>query len=307
MKLYIDYKINDSGKGKFLARLIPCLENLGVKCSFDDKEADVALGVRRWRSKLKMPKVLRVDGIHMSKDKTTYYKNNLTKNSIKKSNAVIWQSRFCKDIIIRAFKLKPKKDFVIFNGANPDDYNVKSIIIDNKKHVIMSARWKDRPWKRLKDCVKVAKEVRKHEDIIFLIAGKVNSTINESGIKTLGYLNEEILRRYLVGSDAMLNLSYYDWCPNAMVEALCAGVPVVCNNASGAKELIDPESCEVVNCDSERKSKIRNRDKPPHVDPVTVSEALLRVLHSGKRANVPHLHIETIAQQYKTAFESVLK
>ena len=306
MKLYIQYKLNDSGKGKFLKRLIPHLEDLGVKCSLKDKKADITLGVRRFREKIKGPKILRVDGIHMHTDKKTYYTNDLTKKSIKQADGVIWQSQFCKDIVTGVFKIKPKKDFIIFNGAYHNKYYIPYNNIKNN-FVIMSARWKDRPWKRLKDCINVAKEVRKKKDILFFIAGKIDKKIDYDGIKTLGLLSDDVLKVFLYSAKAMLNLSYYDWCPNAVVEALVAGVPVVCNNASGVKEIIDPESCEVVNCDHEPVAKIWRHDKPPPVDPVPVAEALIRVLNSGKRANVPHLHIQEIARQYKAAFESVLK
>ncbi|MGW8324096.1 MAG: glycosyltransferase family 4 protein [Desulfobacterales bacterium] len=310
MKLYIQYKLNDSGKGKFLRRLIPHLEDLGVKCSLKDKKADITLGIRRFREKINGPKILRVDGIHMNTDKKTYNTNDLTRKSIKQADGVIWQSQFCKDIVSGVFGFKPKRDFVIFNGADPNEYRLAGCVVykdsRSKYNVIMSARWKDRLWKRLKDCIKVAREVIKNEDINFWIAGKVSKEIKEDRIISLGHLPYNMLYEYLCGSHAMLNLSYYDWCPNAVVEALVAGVPVVCNNASGVREIIDPESCEVVNCDPEPVAKIRKHDKPPPVDPVPVAEALLRVLHSGKRANVPHLHIQEIARQYKAAFEKVL-
>ena len=309
MKLYIDYKINDSGKGKFLQRLIPYLEELGIKCSFKKKKADIALGIRRWRNELKIPKILRVDGLHMYREKKTYYTNQLTKKSIKISDGIIWQSQFCKDMVTGIFKIKPKKEFVIFNGANPDHYSKGQVY--NKQHryrVLMSARWKERPWKRLKDCIDVAKEVMLLvPDVEFCILGKVDKKNNIKNMKYYGHLSENVMRKIIPECDAMLNLSYYDWCPNAVVEALVAGVPVVCNNASGVKEIIDPESCEIVNCDLEPIPKVWNHDKPPRVNPKPVAEALIRILNSGKRASCPWLNIKSIAEQYKKAFESILK
>lgn len=307
MRLHIQYKLNDSGKGKFLKRLIPYLEDLGVKCSLKDKKADVVLGIRRFRAKTDRPKVLRVDGVHMARDKKTFWTNNLTKQSIKKADAVIWQSKFCKDIVSGVLGVRPKREYVIFNGADPNIYDYTATTTTHKYNVIMSARWKDRPWKRLKDCIRVAREVLKHEDVYFFIAGKVNKNIQEEHIRTYGYLDDSSLNSLLRGVDAMLNLSYYDWCPNAVVEALVAGVPVVCNNASGVKEIIDPETCIVVNCDPKPKPKVKNRDLPPAVDVEPVAQALLTVLNRGKRATVPHLHIGEIAKQYKRVFEKVAR
>jgi len=37
MKLFLDYKLNESGKGKFLHRLIPALEQLGVNTYYKEK------------------------------------------------------------------------------------------------------------------------------------------------------------------------------------------------------------------------------------------------------------------------------
>ena len=305
MKLYINYKIKDSGKGKFLTKLIPHLEDLGVKCSFNMKKADIALGIRYWRGKVKIPKVLRVDGVYLWKNKNTFWKNNLTKNAIKQSDAVIWQSEFCKNMISEIMKVKPKKEFVVFNGAEPRDYNSEYVKRICRYHVIMSARWKDRPWKRLKDCLAVARETRKRENVYFWVAGRYNKDLSERGIKFLGHLKEKKLCKYLSSSDAMLNLSYNDWCPNAVVEGLCAGLPVVCNNCCGTKELLENNS-RIVFVDPEPKYKYLKTDNPPKVNINVVVDALLDVLYNFDKKVVWKLDIKTIAKQYKNVFEEVL-
>jgi len=303
MRLYINYKIKDSGKGKFLKKLIPCLSDIGVKCSFNKKHADIALGIRYWRGKVNMPKVLRVDGVYIWKNKTTFWRNNLTKKAIKESDSVIWQSDFCKYMVSGILGVKAKKSFVVFNGAVPGDY------VRDKKNkrpiVIMSARWKGRPWKRLKDCIRVAREVRRREDVYFLVAGKYDKNLSEKGIRFLGHLNERELCRRLANADAMLNLSYNDWCPNAVVEALCAGLPVVCNNCCGTKELVE-ENSRIINVDPDPKPKYLKVDNPPKVDVSMVADALLDVLHNSNRRVVEKLDINNIAEQYKRTFEETL-
>ena len=47
MNVFIDYKLNDSGKGKFLQRLIPFLDDIGVKCSFKLKGCEWEWGGMR--------------------------------------------------------------------------------------------------------------------------------------------------------------------------------------------------------------------------------------------------------------------
>jgi len=305
MRVYINYKIKDSGKGKFLKKLMPYLSDLGVKCSFKPDKADVALGVRYWREKIKVPCILRVDGIYLWKNKKTFWRNELTKRAIKRSDAIIWQSQFCKKMVSNILNIKPKSEYVIFNGADPADYKVSHVKRTAKYHVIMSARWKDRPWKRIKDCLAVAKVVRKQDDVYFWVAGKYDKDKSGSGIKFLGHLSEGRLRQYLTTSDAMLNLSYNDWCPNAVVEALCAGLPVVCNNCCGTKELLGDNS-RVVEVDPLPKAKYLKADNPPRVDVDKVADALIDVLHNSEKKIIDKVNIETIAKQYKTVFEEVL-
>ena len=103
----------------------------------------------------------------------------------------------------------------------------------------------------------------------------------------------------------MLNLSYYDWCPNAVVEGLCAGLPVICNNSSGAAELLGSNSI-VVQVDKDPVAKYRDRDKPPKVDALKVADAVVNVLHNSKKQYSPIVDIQNIAIQYKKAFEEIL-
>lgn len=313
MKVYINYKINDSGKSKFLERLIPYLSDLGVHCSYTDKKADITLGIRRWRGEIKGPKVLRLDGVYMWREKATFWRNQQTKKAVLESDAVIWQSNFCKDIVSGVLKAWPKKEFVIYNGDRPcycSKYQLGYTRRSGAKYqVIMSARWKGRPWKRLKDCVRVAKEVlNRTDDVKFIIAGKCDKDAGkytQKGIKFLGHLPDNELKKALLSSDAMLNLSYYDWCPNAVVEALGCGLPIVCNNSSGAAELLEDNSC-IVDVDKPPVAKYRDRDKPPKIDAAKVADAVVDVLRNSGRKYAPKVDIANIAVQYKKAFEEVL-
>lgn len=306
MRLYINYKIKESGKGKFLKMLIPRLEDMGVKCSFKKSKQDIALGIRYWRGEINMPCVLRVDGVYIWKNKKTFWRNNLTKKAIKQSDAVIWQSNFCKYMASGLLKVKAKRDFVIFNGADPKNYCCPLKNTEHKYTVIMSARWKNRPWKRLKDCIKVAEEVRgRNIDAVFLIAGKVNEKIKKDGIYTLGHLPDDRLKCLLAGSDAMLNLSYNDWCPNAVVEALCAGLPVVGNNCSGIREIVGDNS-RIVDVDPSPQAKYLKVDKPPKINVNKVADALVDVLHNSEKKVIDKVNIDVIARQYKNVFEEVL-
>ena len=203
--------------------------------------------------------------------------------------------------------MKPKKEFVIFNGADPKYYQRTES--DGVKRVIMSARWKQRGHKRLKEMLEIAVEYRKaHEDVQFYVAGD-NEYMKKKwdGIAMLGHIEEPELKALINKCDCMLNIAYYDWCPNAVVESLVAGVPVICASGSGVSEIVrysgitlelnDPLPLDIKRCCN-----------PPPFDRYPVLSALDEVLFSGWEFPKPeHLYIETIAKQYAEAFNEILR
>lgn len=288
MKVFIDYKLNETGKGKFLRRLIPALKKLGVKTRFKEKGCDVALGISRWRTDIKIPKVVRVDGIHLIENKKNDWKNKRIKKGIKKANAVIYQSKYAQKKVKKYFKLKDKKEFVIFNGANPDDYKESFNIRIN---VISSAKWchrnRYRKHKRLDTVIEVAERM---PDVNFYVAGRlIDKHKNTDNLTFLGQLEEKELRKYLRTANIMLYPATIDWMPNSVIEALCAGCPVVCRAGHGVAEVVKVCGGKITNSTDEMVLAIKDLLENPIV------------------VNTDPIHIDTIALQYKKAFERVLK
>lgn len=221
MKVYIDYKLNESGKSKFLQRLIPALAKIGVECSFKQKGCDVALGISKWRSMTTLKKVLRVDGIHLAKGKKEAWRNEQIRKSIKKSDTVIFQSEFAKKTIVKKLKVKPKC-YVIHNGANPDDYNIEKLKLPHTRNILMCARWANRKTKRLKAHLDYLDTHEEH----FYLAGEHPPIRPRANLTDLGHLPDDELRKYQASCDQLLYLTKVEWCPNAVVEAIVAGLPV---------------------------------------------------------------------------------
>ena len=72
MKLFLQYKKNDTGKGKFTGRLVPELETLGGDVRYEGAGCDITLSYTKFREKSGgMPRVLRVDGVHLLENKKT--------------------------------------------------------------------------------------------------------------------------------------------------------------------------------------------------------------------------------------------
>lgn len=234
MNLYIDYKLNDSGKGKFLKRLIPELKNLGIKTKFYPTGCDVALGISKWRGKLpRMPRVLRLDGIHLTGE------NEHIVASIKNSHALIYQSYFAKNFIKKRLKIHKKNEYVIYNGANPEDYE-KGL---QRKSCFMAANWGHRHHKRLDLHLKYAAE---HKDKQFYLAGKCPAK-DTSNLKVLGQLSESAMRDWLSACKTFVYLADLDWCPNVFIEAKVAGVKhmVINPECKAVEELTRVEAQEL--------------------------------------------------------------
>jgi glycosyltransferase involved in cell wall biosynthesis len=290
MKVFVDYELNNSGKGKFLKRLIPALAKIGVKCYFKPQGCDVALGISKWRNLPRMPRVLRVDGIHLRKGKKETWRNEQIRKSIKGSDLVIFQSIYARDTVIKKLTVVPQKTEVIFNGANPEDYIVKPALLYGKPNVLLVARWgekRERKDKHLGWHLKIANEMpHTHFWLIGALPYKVEP---RSNLTIVGELKEEELRKYLVAADALLYLAHPDWCPNTVIEALVAGLPVVGIKGSGVEEVL---------CAGKWGGFVAKDLKQV---PVGLDYAI------SNKATVcrEDLYIDNIAQKYKRAFERI--
>jgi glycosyltransferase involved in cell wall biosynthesis len=309
MRVTIQYEVSSSGKSKFIQRLIPALEKIGV--NIVKKKPDVTLGLSYWKRKPEGKTVIRVDGVHIEKDSKHSWRRKMIRKAIKNSDGVIYQSDFARYMVGSILRVSGKKEFVIFNGANPEDYKIKSIKSEYPKNVIISGRYvstKVRLHKRMKETIQIAENyVKKHPDVCFWFCGKKREEMKTS--KQLRYLDdipELILRLYLVMADVMINISWFSWCDNAVVEALVAGTPVISGNLGGNVEII--KNCGVIlPLDKEEIKAKLQKNIPPKIDYKLVENALDKIFNEPMKPVRPeYIYIDTIAKQYKAAFEKVL-
>lgn len=288
MKIFFEYEPNESGKGKMLGRLIPELENLGAKISFTPEGCDVKLALTRIRKKHKekMPVVLRMDGIHLEDTEKNRWNNKRVRKSIKKADTVIYQSKFAKKVIEEKLKVNPKSQYVIYNGANPKDYKPQQLKMCD---VIMVARWANRKQKKLKWMLEIAQRM---PHLRFMVCGEISHKVPKAkNITYVGKIDEKYLGRLLTSSRCMLNLASYDWCPNAVVEAIVAGLPVIGYDNSGVGELIDGSGGYTL---------------PFYASQIDIFDAINHCVENRITTHKPSLYIENIAKQYYQAFEETL-
>lgn len=306
MKIFIEYeKGNQSGKGHFIERLARQWDKMGIPYSYESKGCDVRLALIKFRTECNLPTVLRLDGAHNEahmNEKKQVWKNTLCSGFIKKSKAVIWQTEFCRKMGHIVFHNKPKKEYVIFNGADPDEFLPREPKLD----VVISAYWKERPHKRLKEMIDVAVVYTKqHPEVRFHVLGDAPYKIDNPNIIYHGHVDLDKMKIIFSKCKCMLNICYADWCPNAVVEALVAGLPVICTANHGVSEIVK-NSGIIVDIDDpiDKKHFYRAMNKPiKNIQPVY--DALDQILFTDFIFPKPeHLYIENIAKQYYDAIKA---
>ncbi len=285
MKVLMPYKDKPkTGKGKFFKRLSQAFNIIGVKTVHDPNEPhDVYLDYNSFKWKTKKPKVLRLNGVYFDTAKPYKKMNKEIKKQVKKANAVVYQSEFCKTMHDKYVGLH-KNNRVIFNGAFIGDW--MTLIGMNNDFVIALARW--RPHKRLQD-IRISAELANIRLEVFK---------NES--------RQSFINNYLHYACALIHLCWFDSCPNSIVEALAMGCPVITNNVGGSRELIKEGCGKIVEIDEPYDYKPVKLYKPPPIDHEKVAEAIRESLTWPRVTNNSHIDIMNIAKQYKEFLESVL-
>jgi len=286
MKIFLDYKIDDSGKGKFLHRLLTELGTRGHVVVDNAKRADVALGISRWRSKVKCPKVLRIDGIRICHDRKASWYNGMVAEGIDKSDVVVFQSQFARQYILKKLGIRLRTmDRVIYNGA-PKVHRAPILI----KQMLLAGHWgvsENRKHKRLPEMLSFCEWfVSRHEDYHVAVCGETRLSASDPMIVMCGDVDDTMLRAAMSCSTCMLNLSDLDWCPNATVEALTAGCPVIGYAGTAVGELIEHVGLKAI--------------------PLLASypEIEAAVLNATSDFNPSALYIEHIATKYEEALNA---
>lgn len=201
------------------------------------------------------PYIFRVDGITID-SKLGYdeinRRNSVIKEGISNANGVVFQTLFSKNLVRKILGLEPDNSTIIINGTNLETF---SNVGDNKRAelgipegawvFITSAKW--RSHKRLKDIVQVFEEFKLiHKDSYLIVVGENDLITKSDSIKFLQRVPNRELPSYLRTANCYLFLSWLDTCPNSVIEAIACGVPVVCSNQGGTKEIIELTSGGIV-------------------------------------------------------------
>jgi len=311
-------KNNLSGKSLFCSRLATCLRESGVKVIKDlNKKHNISLNlVFSQKTKFKSAKrVVRLDGIWHNLDQPYKKMNDPISKSINDCDGVVYQTLFCKKVSDKYIGKSSAKLEVIYNGADPLFYdNIIPAKRKAKNCFITYARW--RPQKRLRDAIK-SFLMADIEDSILYVAGDISKCgipktvlkkyFSKSNIEYLGHVNQYILASYLKICKASIHLSWIDWCPNSVVEAICCGIPVITNNVGGTQEIVRLSGGIVCDIDAKWDLSPCKLYNPPPVDKRIVADALIKCVKENIKTNYYHVDIANVAKAYINFFLKVLE
>ena len=193
-------------------------------------------------------------GNSFSKNIFTFWANFLNRNygvffRILFADYIIYQSKFSKSIYSRFIN---KQNSIILNGA---DYNGDMFkkVSKSSNTINLALIYDDgRPSKRIIDVVKFVEWANQFKSVNLYILG-YNGTYPSCLNEDLSYLiqnskyiftygkfdsyNDDVIR-FMSKSDLYITFSYRDACPNALIEAMSLGLPVVGIKSGGVGDIV---------------------------------------------------------------------
>jgi glycosyltransferase involved in cell wall biosynthesis len=301
MKIQIaeNIKRNDSGKHKFLNRLFHELKEQGVEVDQKASKVDVLLHIGRNMDCCKAKKkVMRVDGLILNSDQKYEKENKKLKKQIDNSDAVVYQGEFCKQAYTK-FLGVDKPYICALNGASPKEFFSRQ----PQDFFLTHCKW--RPHKRLKelcDSFVYAKEQGLKSKLV--VAGEKKKVIDHPDITYIGWVSDRYLKSLLSKSIATIHLAWLDWCPNAMIESVVAGTPVIYSKSGGSGEI--GKGAGIGISDEQWDFKPTKLYDPPKLDRQEVADAMFKLETQLLEVYSEHVRINHIADKYVRIFNKLI-
>lgn len=315
MKVFIPISPNPkSGKSFFFRRILKEWQKspLPFEVVIDaNVPVDVSIEGARIKHKHSRVKVIRFDGVYHNTGQNFRQKNASMIASLKIAGGVIYQSNFAKSMCDEYLGKFDGFQRVIYNGADPDFYinNVGRIIFRKEpiEHIFVSfSKW--RPHKRLKEIMDCFIQANIPKSCL-IIGGDLNRAgvpipelnyyFDLPEIQYVGILDQNSMASYLNRATAAIHLCWIDACPNSVVEAITAKVPVICNNNGGTAELVAKSGGYVCDIEPVYDRKPIDLYNPPKFDYQIIANAIIQASQENRELTNDHVQISNIANQYK--------
>jgi len=317
---YGEWDFASTGKGFFVQRLLKEFDALGIKSTCDPSEkvdVDMQISHGMYWPKNARKRILRRGPVKYDTN-MPYKKSNHEDNKyMKQCHGIVYQSGYSKRLndTFLAPATKEQKTAIIFNGAEPSNYNWDM----GTETMVFLAATREWVWeKRLKDIIIAFAEA----DIPMsklVVAGIVwdkpkrfppfQKNFVEKYGKRVTFLGEchESLPMLLRSTMALLHAVYIDAMPNMIAEAICAGTPIVCTDQGGQVEVVKQCNAGIVVKDQPYGFGPVDRRDLPRLNVPAYAQAM-RDICSFDRSKIDKtpVLISTVAKQYAEFFERVL-
>ena len=280
-------------------------DKFGVKLVGAKEKSDIHLTIIQGGRKPGAKNILRLDGVYY--DVGRMKMNNPIKKTLTQSDGVIYQSKWAQRFVEGMLKAKPRSSIVIHNGAKTSSFQSAAI---NKyqfdKVMICCAGW--RVNKRLKYIVESFLACREITglNLGLFVVGKPDYTNSDPSVKFFGKVVENIHSVY-ASSDYMCHICHLDACPNAVVEALCCGIPVLSNNIGGTPEIVGSDG---IISELDKPFDFRVVPSMAAVAPISskiLTKDMVRLVSQNWKINRPDLDISVSAKKYYEYFMKILQ
>lgn len=292
-------EVDRSGKHRFLHRLHRAMLKTG-RVKFRPDRTDIYLRIPGTKTNKKCKiNILRLDGLIINKAQDYRSINGKIVDAIDDSDAIIYQNEFCQLAYEKFLGVKKKPYRCILNGADPNEFHRRQ----PGGYILANCKW--RPHKRLQSIIRsflIAVEMGLKGDL--MVTGSSDISVEHPRIKYLGWKNKDGIAELLSKATCSMHLSWVDWCPNAMVESIVAGCPVVYSNSGGHKYVAGSTGWEIK--DTEWDFSPCDYYNPPEIDCEEVAKCMIMSENQETALNSDHLHISKIANKYIDFFESLL-
>lgn len=315
MKIHVNknyFSRGKTGKGRFCQRLVKAWKEMGIEVTEDqDAKADIALHIGRINYSSKARKhVLRVGPANIDINMNWKKINSEKAQSVKMADAIVYQSHYSKKIYHKLVCHPDKPETIIFNGADPRDYEVEPYHSNFGINFLASTRvWLAQ--KRLKYIIRAFLEAEIDDSYLIVCGdnqGVSKKYDHHKNILFIGPVSDGVLARLYRLCDAMIHITYVDACPNSVVEAQVAGLPVICTDQGGTPEIL---KWGIILEDKPFKYKPINLNKPPKIDTEKIVKSLNEIVYDREnllylKNNILDLYIDNIARQYLKFFKELI-
>jgi glycosyltransferase involved in cell wall biosynthesis len=295
LRIGFSFSRGGGGPTTFMRRLRESIDRqrLANPRLFFNPFTDINVYANAIRNPWQRPYVLRVDGISFDLAvgaEELDLRNKPIFDGIDSSAGVIFQAYFCRELVARFYRVPACPYTIIPNGVDLSSFSPcganhrDSLGIPMDSVVFLSsAKW--RAHKRLDAVIKAFVQFQETTGkLAYLVVlgalDKVPDGIPDR-VHLIGHVSPDELPAWYRSADLFLFLSWLDYCPNTVVEALACGLPVVCTNQGGTRELVEmTRGGIVVEADAPFTFQPLELYRPPQPDP----DAVLRgVLEAVKR------------------------